>query len=224
LPLNLYGPVLTLPRIERAVISHVRAWLPAYLSEVQRQEQVQADGVTPLAPNALELPRSWRPTSGPVEKWPEDQLPAVIFGSPGLGDGGTRKDGEGDYSGSWVISLSAVVAGRDYDTVRWATGIYTAALRLLLVQQPRIEGLDVQGARWQDEGYDPLPFEQSRTLMAGTTVFTLELGGLANAAYGPAAPTDDPGAYPQPPSDPAADPGPFPTVQTTELDIERSSP
>jgi hypothetical protein len=222
MPLNLYGPMLTRSRIHRAVIAHVKLWIPHYLAEVQRQEGVRADGVTALGPTDLPLPKSWRPTPGEVRKWPEDQLPAVIFGSPGLGSGGTRKDGEGAYSGAWIISLSAVVGGRDLDTTEWLAGMYTAALRLLMVQQPRVQGLDVQGARWEDEGYDPLPADAGRSLAAGTCTFTLELGGLANAAYGPAAPTDDPTTYPQPPGDPGDDPGPFPTVEEFELDIERS--
>lgn len=208
---NVLGPSLSLGRLERAVMAHVRLWLPTYLREAERAEGVQADGVTPLQPGSVPLPRSFRPTDGRVDKWPEDQLPALIFGSPGLANGGLRRDGRGEYRGTWVVQLTAVASGRDDTTTRWLAGIYCVALRLLLVQQPKVAGLDVDGIAYEDEAYDRLPFSRGRSLMAGSVSFTLGAGAVASARGGVSAPLPSP----------TTDPGPPPEVTETDVTIER---
>lgn len=208
---NMMGPALSLPTIERRVMAHLRLWFPTYLREAERQELVRSDGVAPLAPGSIPLPRSWEPTQGRVDKWPAAQLPAVIFGSPGLGEP-PRRAGGGDYSGDWVFAMTGVASARDAASTRWVTGIYVLALRLLFVQQPLIEGLPVESCKWEDEAYDDLPFSRSGALMAGTATFTLGLGELASSAHGPPAPLENP----------IEDPGPWPTVQDTSLTVERN--
>lgn len=206
---NVFGPILALPTIERLTMAHVRGWLPDYLRDVEAGVAFEPDGVTPLAPGSLPLPRSWRPTSGAVDKWPADQLPAVIFGSPGLGDPPARR-AEG-YEGGFVVTLSAVASGNDEASTRWLVGIYVAALRALLAQQSDVEGLPVEGLALEDEGYDDLPFSRSGSLMVGTVAFTMTLRDLVDPTTGPAAPSGDP----------AIDPGPWPEAETTELILER---
>ena len=216
---DLLGTSLSLPTLERRLTAHCRKWMPQYLRAAEREEEVGPDGGA-LVVGSLPLPRTWRATSGPVDKWPEDQLPAVIFGSPGLAEGGPRRDGRGLYAGTWAFGFTAVTSGRDDVATRWLCGVYAVALRLMFVQQPAVEGLDVQSCEYQDEGYDPLPFRRTGSLMAGTVTFTIGVGGLASARHGLPAPTD--GGLPVPPADPTADPGPVPTVQTTHHQIERT--
>lgn len=210
--LNVFGQALSLPTIERALMAHVRRWFPDYLRDAERAEGFRADGVTPLEVGTLQLPRSWRPADQ-VDKWAEDQLPAVIFGSPGLSDAGPRRDGSGKHEGPWVFSLTTVVSGRDDQATRWLCGIYTVALRLLFLQQPMIAGLPVESCKYADEAYDPLPFRRQRSLMGGTVVFELVLSGLGDASGGPL----------EPAADPIPDPGPWPEVENTALDLDRSA-
>lgn len=209
---NVFGAALSLPTIERGVMAHVRGWFPDYLRDAERREGVRADGVTALAPGDLPLPRSWRPAAE-VDKWAEDQLPAVIFGSPGLSDSGPRRDGYGKHEGPWVFSLTVVASGRDDQTTRWLCGVYTAALRLLFLQQPAVEGLPVESCTYADEAYDRLPFRRGRSLMAGTVVFELVLRDLGDASAGPLSPAENP----------IPDPGPWPDVENTALDLDRSA-
>lgn len=209
----MYGVALSLGRIERAVTAHLRRWYPDYLREAERQEAVRADGVTVLEPGDLQLPRSWRPAAE-VDKWPEDQLPAIIFGSPGLADSGPRRDGQGNHEGPWVFSVTAVASGNDDASTRWLVGVYTLALRLLFMQQPIIEGLSVEGCTYADEAYDALPFRRSRSLMGGTVVYELVLKDLGSASSGPLAPAENP----------IPDPGPWPEVENTQLDLDRRPP
>jgi hypothetical protein len=211
--LNVYGVALSRGRIQRATTAHVRRGVPDYWRVAARQEGVQADGATALEVGTLQLPRSWRRTQGELDRWPEDQLPALIFGSPGLSDEGVRRDGEGKHEGTWVFSWTAVVSGRDDDVTGWLVGIYTLALRLLFLQQPLIEGLPVTKCSYADEAYDGLPFRRSRSLMAGTVVFELGLKDLGSARGGPVDPAENP----------IPDPGPWPVVENTGLDLDRSA-
>lgn len=210
---NQVGEALSLGRIERATMAHIRKWLPTYLREAERLEEVQADGVTALEVGSLPLPRSWRPAEGRLDKWPAEQLPAIIFGSPGLGDP-PRRTGRGDHEGEWVLSATAVVSGNDDVTTRHLVGIYGVALRLLFAKQPLIEGLPVESIKYADEAYDGLPFSRSGSLMAGTVVFELGLSGLVTSGPGPLEPLEDP----------LDDPGPWPDVQTYDLTVDRSAP
>lgn len=207
---NVYGPLVTLPQVGWAVRAHVRRWQADYVREVERAVAFGPDGATPHEVGRLPLFRSFR-RAPRVDKWPEDQLPACIFGSPGLADA-PRRDGRGRYSGEWVVALTAVASGADAETTEWLCGIYVAALRLLLDQQPLVPGLEVESVRWADEAYDELPFHRGRTLMAGTATFELALKDIASSAHGPL----------EPAADPVPDPGPFPEVQSTDLILERS--
>lgn len=208
---SVFGPVLTLPRIKGRVVAHTRLWMPTYLRAIEREEGVRADGVTPLAAGTLPLPKSWTKTNGRVDKWPAAQLPAVIFSSPGLSDSGAHRYGTA-YQGTWAFGLTTVASARDADSTEWLCGLYTAALRLLFIQQPVVGGLPVKGCSYADEAYDELPFSRSGSLMAGTATFELELGDLGDVRLGPL----------EPAADPVPRPGDGPEVQTTALDLERS--
>jgi hypothetical protein len=206
---NVFGPFLTLSDVEDAVLAHVRAWIPDYLREVERHLVTRPSGQT-LVPGTLPLPKSYERASQ-VDKWPESQLPAVVFSSPGLADGGLRRDGAGTYEGTWVVALHSVVAGNDDRSTRWLAGAYTAALRLLMTQQAMVEGLDVEAVEYADEAYDQIPHVRARSLMAGTATFELTVRDLASASAGPSAPSGEP----------ATDPGPWPEVEETELIVEK---
>lgn len=208
---NLFGRAVSLGQIERRLTAHCRLWFPSYLRNAEREEGVKADGVTPHQVGTLPLPKAWEATQGRVDKWPAAQLPAVVFGSPGLDGDGLRRDGRGNHAGAFVFAFSAVTSGRDDRSTRWLCGVYTAALRLLFIQQPDVEGLPVESCAYEDESYDDLPYSRTGALMSGTVSFTLGLGGLGSARSGPMAPLPEP----------STDPGPHPVVTETSLEMER---
>lgn len=215
---DLYGPGLSLPVIERALTAHVRLWYPTYLADAERSVEFRADGVTPVQPGDVPRPRAWRPAEGRVDKWPADQLPAIIFGSPGLADG-VRRNGRGEHSGEWAFGFTAVASARDDTSTRWVVGLHALALRKIFIQQPAVEGLPVESCTYEDEAYDPLPFARSGSLMAATVTFSIGLAELGSARGGPAAPVA--GGPAVPPADPLADPPALPEVLETDHDITR---
>lgn len=210
---NLFGVALALPVIEARLLEHVQLWVPDYLRDIERQVAVRPDGA-PHAVGSLPLFRSFTPTDGRVDKWPENQLPACLFGSPGL-DGPPRRDGRGEHEGTFAVGFTVVVSARDDRWTRWLCGIYAAALRLLFIQQGAVQGLPITHVTYTDESYDPLAYSRQRAIMAATVTFAVGVGGLGSARQGPAAPSPTPdGAVP--------DPGPFPAVEETILEVERS--
>ena len=214
---NVFGPVWTLGAIKRPLITHLRLWLPDYLREVERAEGMRPDGRGGWVEHeagTVDLPKSWRRTNGDVRKWPEDQLPAVLIGLPGLTADGVRIDGRHHVHETHVLALSAMVGGRDYEATEWLSGVYVAALELLMIQQPNVAGLPIERLTYADKAHDVLPdSERSRTLVAGTATFTFELRDVADASAGPIEPSEDP----------VPDPGAFPEVEDTEIEIERSA-
>lgn len=208
---NLLNASLSLATIERCVMAHTRLWLPTYLADAERAEGVLPDGTTELEPGSLPLPRSYRPTDGRVDKWAEDQLPALIFGSPGVDEGSLRHDGRGRFTARWIFQLTVVYSAKDDTLTRFGTAVYASALLQLFVQQQSIEGLQVEGVTPLDLAFDRLAFSPSRALGAATLAFSLEAGTVADARGGPSEPLVDP----------LADPGPWPDVDDVDFDIER---
>lgn len=206
---DIYGPSLSLPRIERQVMAWAREWYPHYLRNQEREDAVGPDG-KPLVVGRIPTFRSFRVASE-VAKWPSAELPALLFSSPGLGDEERRKSGDGRHSGEWVITLTAVARGSDEVWTRFLVGTMTAALRLMVIQQAGAIDLPVNGFAYEDEAYDPIPQYRARSLLGGSVSFTLLLGDLGNARFGPA----------DPPADPTEDPGTWPEVQTTETLLTR---
>ena len=201
---------LSLSTIERRLMAHTRLWLPTYLREAERSEMVMPDG-SELEPGALPLPCSYRPTDGRVDKWAEDQLPALIFGSPGIDEGTLRHDGRGRFTARWIFQLTIVYSASDDTLTRFGTAVYANALLSLFVQQQAVLGLDVEGIVPLDLAFDRLAWSPSRALGAATLSFSLEAGTVADARGGPSVPLEDP----------LEDPGPAPEVTDVDYDIER---
>lgn len=207
---NLFGQSLSLTKIERCVMAHTKLWLPTYLREAERAEQYLPDGSANTV-GQLPLPRSYRPTDGRVDKWPEDQLPALIFGTSGVEDGSLRHQGNGEYTARWIYQLTVVHSAKDDVLTRYGVGVYAAALLQLFAQQQKISGLDVEGIVPLDLAYDRLAFSPSRALGSASLLFSLEAGTVADARGGPSEPLVDP----------ESDPGPAPEVTTVQHDITK---
>jgi hypothetical protein len=88
-----FGPLVAASDMEDAVLAQLQAWLPDYLAEVERTHGLQV--------GSLPQPRSWV-LSSEVERFPEEQLPAVMLASPGLTDP-PLADGTGVYTARWQL-------------------------------------------------------------------------------------------------------------------------
>lgn len=178
--------------VEDSVMACLQNWLPTYLSEVERQHN--------LDEGFYQRPRSWR-VRNDMEKWPEEQLPAIIVISTGLADNPVR-EGAGKHRAPWSIGIAAVVTSKDHLATRRMAYRYAAAIRAVMVQRQSLDlALDesVRGVTWIDGRNNELPPENDRTIFASRQVFAVEVGDVVTQGAGPVAP--DPKPDPEEPYD-----------------------
>lgn len=199
---SIFGRIVTGADVEQWTLALLRRWLGTYLSEVERQHG--------LVPPTWQRPRSW--TIAPsVDKWPEDQLPAIVLVSTGVSDV-PLKDGRGRYATLWEMGLGCIVSARRQDEAHRLAMHYGAALYTLLVQRPSLDGL-AQGTTW--EGFaieDELDYDDTRSLSIGVAAFSVLVEDTVSANAGP--------ITPETPRDPETDPWEdWPRVETTEVAV-----
>jgi hypothetical protein len=171
---SIFGPIISGADVEAWCIDLFRNWFGTYLSEIERQAGFEA--------GALQRPRSY--TVAPsLDKWPEDQLPAVLVISVGTSEPPLREGG-GSYRARFDVGAGCVCSSRTQAETRRAAMLYAAALRLLLIQRPSLDG-HASGTVWTSESYDELDFDDGRTLGAGVVAFTVEVHEVALANAGP---------------------------------------
>jgi hypothetical protein len=81
------GPIVSGHDVEQATLAVLRRWMPTYLAEAERQ--------TGRVVGSLPVIRGWT-VATTFDKWPEDQLPAIVLISPGLASP-PDADGSGEY-------------------------------------------------------------------------------------------------------------------------------
>lgn len=202
---TIFKQIITRQDVELQVIDTLKDWFDTYLAEVERQ-------------NALDVRQLPRPRSysrrNEFERWPEDQIPAVIVISPGLVEPPVA-NGSGEFRGYWGVGVAVIAEGQDTDNTRDLVGYYTAAIRALILQRPSLGGF-AMGVTWEGEHYDDISdVEMGRTLASGQVVFQVEVEGIVSTKAGPVTP-DTPPVDP-PPVSPA---WPIATEVTADIELE----
>jgi hypothetical protein len=205
-PATIFGPVVTGGDVEQWCLDLLRKWSGTYLSELERQHGYVA--------GTLQRVRAWL-TAPSFDKWPEDQLPAVVLVSVGLMEPPLR-EGDGRYRGRWGMSLGVVCSARTQELSHEQSMLYLAAHRAILLQRPSLEG-HAAGISWLDEDYTSLPYDDVRSLGAGTAAFSIEVRGITLGDAGPVTP-DDPLA---PDTAPWPD---WPTADTVDVTVGNVPP
>lgn len=199
---SIFEPIVDGGMVEAAARDTIQEWIETYLAEVERQRG--------LKPRSLPKPRSYS-VATVLEKWPEDQLPAVVLVSTGIADRPRRK-GSGGYDVPWALGIGVVVSARNQEAANSLAKRYTAAIRTLLLQHPSMGGF-ATGVEWMDESFDDVPAEKRRTLAGGIVTFRVDIANAVNAQGGPATV----------PADPYAVPAGWPTADTVDVDIEQEA-
>lgn len=203
-----FGQIITPDRVARAALATLRAWMPYYVSEVERQRpRAVADPWPPP-------PRSYATfATSVVTTWPEHALPAVVVACPGLREP-PRLDGTGLYRATWRVGACVVVSARDEDSTDRMVGLYGAAARAVIVQHPSLGGF-AAGSRWVGETLDELPVDATRTLRAAIVEFAVDVDAVVSTADGPMEiPDPAPDPHDEWPAWPLADP----VIVTTEVE------
>jgi hypothetical protein len=200
--MTIFGRIVSGADVEDWCEQLIRTWISTYLAEKEDQ-----DG---LGRGVIPRPRGW--TVAPdVNKWPEDQLPAIILASTGI-PAPPRKSGDGRYRARWEMRITTVVSARSERDSRRIASRYTAALRALFAQRPSLDG-KADGIDWIAERYDEIAFDEQRSLGHGTVALLVEVDDVTTTGAGPMTPDE--------PLDPDIEPWPeWPTVQTVDVDVE----
>jgi hypothetical protein len=201
-PDTIFGSVVSGADVERWCLETLQKWSSTYLTELELRS-----GRTP---GSLQRVRAFI-TTPTFDKWPEDQLPALLVISVGLAER-PHKNGDGRYRARWRMTLAVVCSARTQAEAHELAMDYTAWHRELLLNRQSLEGR-AAGVDLIDEKYDTLPFDDTRSLGAGEVTFTVEVNDIASANAGPVTPGDPliPDTTPWPP---------WKTVKTADVDVE----
>jgi hypothetical protein len=198
---SIFERIVTGEDVEQWCLETLKLWSGTYISEVERQHGIAA--------GTLQRMRAW--LTGPsFDKWPEDQLPAVILQSVGTAERPLR-DGEGRYRARWLMQLDCVCSARTQALTHSQSMLYAAAHRALLLQRPSLEGR-AAGISWVGDDYTQLPYDDIRTIAAAQGTFEVEVEDVVTTLAGPTTPDR--------PLTPDTEPWPDrPTVQTVDEQV-----
>lgn len=196
---EVFGEILLGSNVEQAVIANLKTWFPTYLAEVERQEGVTA--------HSIPEPRSYD-TVNDFQKWPENQLPAVVVVSPGLA-GLPMTEGDGRTRAAWIVGIAVVASAKDKRSTQNLAKLYAAVVRTLMLQQQSLGGIGM-GTSWRHESYTDIPASDERTLGSCQVIFEVDIGDVVHARMGLAQPPDDP--YSPDPE--------WPTVETADVTVQ----
>lgn len=190
----LYGPLGHSGQITAAAKTHLQAWLPAYLAEMERQ--------TGRDPQDLPIARAWR-TAAEIDQWLSDVPPAVLIACPGtldtrMAERRAARNFRG-YHADWDLRVAVIVEVGGTGDPDELAGIYGAAIRAALMQHPTLTD-DIRVSAWTGEILDDVPSRQSQTLGMAINHFTVQTRGLLPTTGGPSEPPDDPYAVPPDPT------------------------
>jgi hypothetical protein len=206
--MTLFETLVGQPTVELATIGVLRAWLPIYLAEVERQHSLTAQTLT-----RPPVPESY---VGGLDflGWQEDRCPTVIVVANPVGE--PERTASAGYSQAFEVQVSAVVIGDSEDEARALAGHYGTAIQGAIVQQGSLGGLaqrTVMTAAPRVEFQDP---DQRRLAVAAATFHTF-VDPIVSEDAGPdtTTPPDSP-HYGGSPDAPFTD---WPTVQTPHVSV-----
>lgn len=196
-----FDPIFVAPTLENELLTLIEAWLPTYLSEVERQYG--------LAACTLARPKFYG-TSVENDLHPGEKMPAIIVVSPGTG---AEPEGEGGgvYSAWYDVTVATSVMASDEMGARRLAALYSGAIRALVMQHGSVNGV-ADGVRWLGEEFLGEPGSQRNRSRGGAlTHFRVKIAETVNAQAGP--------TFPEP-SDPCADPPGLVDIQEVTIDVE----
>jgi hypothetical protein len=183
-PASAFGQMLSAVEVEEAIAQCIRVWWRDYLAEAERQRGLPVE----------RMPTFRSIVAGGVpERFPEDQLPAVLVTSPGLEPaGGLEVHGDGWFVVRWRIDCTAEISARGNREAVWLARIYAAMLHSLVVQQvlraPSSPPAWLRGVTWRDEDFTVRAPLFERTRCAGRARFIIETADVVNRHLGPRTP------------------------------------
>ncbi len=184
-----FGPIVSNWNVEQAVVSVLKAWMPTYLAEVERQNSLQQKIIyRPPTPESYH---------GGVdfESWKDDELPSVIviaepFGLPDY------KASAGGYEQCYEVKVGCVHKGTGSEAVpdpedeaRMVAAHYGAATMLLvqvgIVDAKLGEIPSSDNFKLVELPHVTLPKPDRREIALATTTFHVWVSQSINDSVGP---------------------------------------
>lgn len=196
---EVFGHIRSASACEEAVIDTLSTWCRTYLAEAERQLELPARTLDPIAD--YKTVNEW-------EGWPDDRLPCAIVISPGIT--GRPRISQSKISITQIIGIGVVVGSNNQADTNRLAKVYEAVVRTILLQHQDLgDGEKYGGVDWQTSRYNMMPPVEGRTLAAGQAVFEVDCRDVVTENIGPIVVPADP-----------YDPDPtLPTVQTQELTV-----
>ncbi len=180
--MSFLGELMIVTNLERGAIEHYKLWEETYLAEIER--------LTDRDARSLHKIRSFS-IKAELDKFPEEQLPAMVVVSPGIVGDTVVKEGDGSYSAQWDLGIAIVSSARDEAATDNLRAYYGATIRAVFLQHPQI-GEVGSVEEWVDESYNELPVEADRTVSVVQLLFRVHCEMIVEAAGGTRVPLDDP--------------------------------
>jgi hypothetical protein len=216
---DLFGPTIDGDDVERALLAHLRRWMPTYLADAVRGKDPDGkrwpggigDPVALGGESAVLPVREFRTRHAAAEKWPEDALPMLLAHSPGFGKPPTRES-NGTLTTYHLVHLSAIASGGDTDDTKVLARLYASAAAKAIEQKPDLGGF-AEETDWLDlKNMRPPGAEMERNIMSVVNTFLIYVPESFDLTAGPDAPLeelDDP----EEPESPGESPGERPRVK-----------
>jgi hypothetical protein len=197
--MSLYGTTVDADDIHSRVTAFIEKWAPSYIAEMGARKGFSRAEIPVFASytNVEEM-----------DKWPEDQLPAVVTFIPGT-DSEPYMEGTGAYTAEWPVGIGVIASSLDRTATRKLLTAYLLAIRAMFIQHGSIDGL-AESTTWMGESYDELSFDSARTIQAGIVSFRIKINNVIDSRSG----------LSFPPEDPVVDPGDYELVELAEVEVK----
>lgn len=187
--MTVFGTIVTGEAVTAAALSFLRTWSPTYIAEVARQSDRVATALPPF--------RTFT-TDSSLDLLTGGQLPACIVVSPAIVEKPQRR-GDGTYSAVWGVGVGVVVTSTTKEGSLGLASLYAAAVRAAFLQHQSLGGF-ASGVEWEDERYDEIGSEDTRTMAAAIVQFSMKidsvLDGFGGVSEPPVPATEEPPELP----------------------------
>jgi hypothetical protein len=192
-----FGAMFVPEDLEKATRDLLHAWLPTYLHEVERQQEVE--------PGKIARPK-FIGTSVEADLFPGEELPAIIVVAPGTA-GEPERGGDGSWSAWYQVTIACLVQSPDELSTRALAGYYAAAVRGAILQHASING-KVEGTWWLGEEFEGAAGQdRNRTRGAVLVHFRCKVPNIVDSQNGPMVV-------------PVEIPGELPTIQEIDISVD----
>jgi hypothetical protein len=175
-----FGEITLVPAIEQAVLVTLQTYSPTYLREMERRTGRDFEALPDVA--------SWRATDDLLDRFPEQQLPAVQLQCTTDIDLTTRAQ---DIVAGIRGTIDVVVQSNEAEAARELASIYAFSLGLIIAQNPALDkSVKCIGTGWEKMTVPEVGKlkASSRWLAFGSATIVLAIEGFASPLMGPEEP------------------------------------